>query len=68
LYFNDIHQAVLVAKVKLFSDDTNLFLHDKNLCTVFDRANTCLQHMSKWLSLNVDKTCFYVFGNDRKKL
>jgi len=33
---------------------------------VFDRANTCLQHMSKWLianrlSLNVDKTCFCVF-------
>jgi len=49
----------------LFADDTNLFLHDKNLCTVFARANrpTCLQHMSKWLianrlSLNVDKTCF----------
>jgi len=39
LYVNDIYQAVLDAKVKLFADDTNLFLHDKNLCTVFDRAN-----------------------------
>jgi len=71
LYVNDIHQAVLDAEVKLFADDTNLFLHNKKLCTVFDRANTCLQHMSKWLianrlSLNVDQTCFCVFGNERK--
>jgi len=72
LYVNDIHKAVLDAKVKLFADDTNLFLYVKNLCTLFDRrANTCLQHMYKWfianrLSLNVDKTCFCVFGNERK--
>ena len=67
----DIHKAVLDAKVKLFADDTNLFLYGKNLCTLFDRANTCLQHMSKWfianrLSLNVDNTCFCVFGNEKK--
>jgi len=48
-----------------------LFLYEKNLCTLFDRANTCLQHMSKWFidnrrSLNVDKTCFCVFSNERK--
>ena len=66
-----IHKAVLDAKVKLFADNTNLFLYGKNLCTVFDRANICLQHMSKWfianrLSLNVYKTCFCVFGNERK--
>ena len=46
LYVNDIHKAVLDAKVKLFADDTNLFLYDKNLCTPFDRANTCLQHLN----------------------
>jgi len=73
LYVNYIHKAVLDAKVKLFDDDTNLFLYGKKFCTLFDRANTCLQHMSKWFtanrfSLNVDKTCFCVFGNERKKI
>jgi len=63
LYVNDIHKAVLDAKVKLFADYTNLFLYGKNLCTLFDRANACLQHMFKWfianrLNFNVDKTCF----------
>ena len=65
LYVNDIHKAVLDAKIKLFADDTNLFLYDKNL------LHSILQHMSKWFianrfSLNVDKTCFCVFGNERK--
>jgi len=46
LYVNDIHKAVLDAKVKLFADDTNLFVYVKNLCTLFDRANTSLWNSS----------------------
>ena len=39
LYINYIYNAVPNAKVKLFADDTNLFLYDKNLTSLFSSAN-----------------------------
>jgi len=39
LYINDIYNVIPNAKVKLFADDTNLFLYDKNLTSLFSSAN-----------------------------
>ena len=73
LYINDIYKAIPNAKVKLFADDTNLFLCDKNLASLFSSANENLKCLHKWfvankLSLNVTKTCYSVFGTNECQL
>ena len=45
LYINDIYNAIPNAKVKLFADDTNLFLYDKNLdslCCIVENKSLSL--------------------------
>ena len=73
IYVNDIYNAVPGTKIKLFADDTNLFLHDKNLENLYRKANENLENLSKWfvankLSLNIDKTCYSVFGSQQNEL
>jgi len=73
LYIKDIYNAIPNAKVKLFADDTNLFLYDKNLTSLFSSANENLKCLHKWfvankLSLNVTKTCYSVFGTNECQL
>ena len=68
LYINDICNAIPDAKIKLFADDSNLFLYDTSLSNLYHRANLSLTCLSKWflvnrLSLSVDKTCYSIFGN-----
>jgi len=59
--------------MKLFADDTNVFVHGKSLDEVIAKANNSLASLSKWfttnkLSLSVDKTSYSVFGKpDDKK-
>jgi len=67
IYVNNIQNAISKAKIKLFADDTNLFLHNSDPVQLFANANTCLAQLSEWfsvnrLSLNLDKTCYSVFG------
>ena len=66
LYINDLPSCVPEAKLKLFADDTNLFLADTNLTRLEYTANICLKNMEQWfiankLSLNVDKTYYSIF-------
>ena len=68
LCINDICNAIPDAKIKLFADDSNLFLYDTSLSNLYHRANLCLTYLSKWflvnrLSLSVDKMCYSIFGN-----
>jgi hypothetical protein len=74
LYVNDIYNAIPDSKIKLFADDTNLFLHDRNLQNLYSKANEGLEQLSNWftankLSLSVDKTLYSLFGtNDHQDL
>jgi len=66
---NDIQKCVPNATVKLFADDTNLFLHGQTLLEAFDRANNSITLLYDWfcanrLSLSVEKLCYSVFGGD----
>ena len=59
--------TVTNAKIKLFADDTNLFFYSKDLVKLFALANIGMSQLYDWftankLSLNVDKTCYSVFG------
>ena len=69
VYVNDIQFAISGSEivVKLFADDTNLFLHSTDLAELFDRANVNMTRLYNWfianrLSLNLDKTCYSLFG------
>ena len=69
LYISDIQKCVPNATVKLFADDTNLFVHGKTLLEAFDRANNSITLLHDWfcanrLSLSVEKSCYSVFGRD----
>ena len=76
-YVNDMYSCIDDATVKLFADHTNLFVSSQSIDEVTAIANMCISKLNTWflankLSLNLDKTCFSVFGvhddNDRCKV
>ena len=68
IYVNDICNIGPECNVRLFADDTNVFVFGKTMSDVFLKSNTIVAELNNWfiankLSLNVDKTCYSVFGN-----
>jgi len=68
---NDIQYTVSNAELKLFADDTNLFLHDSDPNKLFSEANVSMTQLSEWfaanrLSLNLNKTCYILFGTKQR--
>jgi len=64
-----MYSCIDEATVKLFADDTNLFVSSQSIDEVTAIANTCISKLNKltWflankVSLSLDKTCFSVFG------
>ena len=54
-------------KLRLFADDTNLFVFAKTLDDLYSKSNNCIREMEKWfgcnrLCVNVTKTCYTVFA------
>ena len=54
-------------KLRLFADDTNLFVFAKTLDDLYSKSNNCIREMEKWfgcnrLCVNVAKTCYTVFA------
>ena len=67
IYINNIANAVPNEKLRLFADDTNLFLARNTALSVADAANNTV--LNNWflankLSLNTDKTFYMVFPPD----
>ena len=70
IYVNDICNAVPEVKIKLFADDTNVFIHGRDKDHVVTLANQCVNKLNYWflankLCINIDKTCYTVFGPGR---
>ena len=70
LYINDINFAVAEDTLKLYADDTNLFLHDSDINLLCRRANRSLESLYQWflankLTLNFDKTLYSVFSPNK---
>jgi len=60
------------AKIRLFADDTNIFLYNRNLNTLVCDSNKTLHDISKWmvanrLSINIEKTNYTLFSPTREK-
>src|ERR1043165_1920485 len=73
IYVNDIAATSKIFHYILFADDTNVFISDKSVESLFERANHELTTISSWfrankLSLNIDKTKFILFRSRRKLL
>ena len=67
LYINDINNVVPSGIVKLFADDTNVFIHGRDSTVVEKELNYYLQRMNEWfiankLSLSLGKTSYTIFG------
>ena len=70
LYINDITNSVCKSKIKLFADDSNLFVVSNNLPELFNIANSELSSLSQWirankLYINYDKTNYMIFEPSR---
>jgi len=52
IYMNDIQYAVSNAELKLFADDTNLFLHSSDLNNLFTEPNISMTRLSEWFEAN----------------
>jgi len=62
LYVNDIQNCVPSIPIKLYADDTNVFIHGNNIDAITFDAEDCIHNLNKWfvankLSLSIDKTC-----------
>ena len=68
IYTNDLTNSVPDAKIKLFADDTNLFIHGDDILLLIKQANMLLSDLNDWflankLSLHIDETCYSLFAN-----
>jgi len=67
IHVNDICNISDECTVKLFADDTNVFVFGKDSMSAFCTANTLIVQLNMWfvankLSPSIDKTCYSVFG------
>ena len=70
LYVNDIANFVPDQNIKLFADDTNLFISTTDQYLLNSIANEAMSNLNSWfianrLSLNLDKMCYMVFSPRR---
>ena len=73
VYVNDIVNAVNGVNIRLFADDTALFIHGKDVETIYNKMRDCLIRMSEWfkctrLTLHLNKTSYSIFHGPKKKI
>ena len=75
IYVNDIANCNPHGLIRLFADDTNVFIESEQIESLYNDAENVLKYLDKWfrankLNLNIEKTNFIIFTtpNRRKKL
>ena len=73
IFLNDILNIKSLGHFVLFADDTSITFHANNVVELETDMNNTLKHLDIWLSLNkltinLNKTNFIVFNNDKIKL
>jgi hypothetical protein len=64
LYVNDMPNAIPGEKLKLFADDTNLFISSKYVMDLNHMANVLMHNLNSWLNdnklhLSIEKNLLY---------
>ena len=67
IYINDLKNSGEYDNLNLFADDTSLFVFNKNINKLYDKANTAVDRINLWfqankLNLNLTKCNYTVFG------
>jgi len=67
IYINDISSISDDAKIRLFADDSNLFVSNSDIHILFSHANDILEQLYCWLnanklSINYEKTYYMIFN------
>ena len=52
IYINDFQNCLENSNLIMYADDTNVFIKEKNINTLYARAQNELINISKWLSAN----------------
>jgi hypothetical protein len=52
LNVNDMPNAIPVEKLKLYADDTNLFISSKSVIDMNHMANVLIRNLNNWLNYN----------------
>ena len=65
--------AVKDIEIRLFADDTALFIHGKDVEMIYNKMKDALIRLRDWfksnrLTLHLDKTCYSIFHGPRKKI
>ena len=73
LYINDMPNCSSLLNFRMFADDTNALIYDKNLDELKCKTNTELMLVADWLatnklSLNIMKTKFVLFHGKNKSI
>ena len=74
IYINDIGNSTSGIPIKLFADDTNLFIFSESIDVLKVDAEDKIKLLNSWfvankLSLSLDKTCYIIYGlTDIEKL
>ena len=72
LYINDLHKACNTGNMRIFADDTNIFLKCKDIKEITEIGSQLMTQLQKWfkankLTLNSEKSNFIVFRSKRRK-
>ena len=73
VYVNDVYKAIDSENLRLFADDSNLFISGNSLQDMVNEAELKLECLNKWfkhnqLTLNIDKTCFTLFSRTKNEI
>ena len=73
IFINDILNIKSLGHFVLFADDTSITFHANNVVELETNMNNTLKYLDIWLSINkltinLNKTNFIVFNNDKIKL
>ena len=73
LYINDICKVSNIFKLVVFADDTNIFCSGNNIQKLLEVVTAELDKLKVWfnlnkLSLNLNKTKYMIFGNQKNLL
>ena len=73
LYVNDIQNCIDKKKIKLFADDTGVFMFGPSLQALIQESSNNMSKLYEWflknnLALSLEKTNFIIFHGKRKKI